>query len=93
MKKKLAQNFSRINMVQFVLRISGPIFYPKNGSFWLFLVNQKLRQKYPVDHRHNYIRLRPLRSLTNFKRGIFSKTLYKLIKFCLIDKKGSFYYI
>ena len=80
-------------MVLFVLRKSGPKFYPKNGSFWLFLVNQKLRRKYPVDHRHNYIRVSPLRSPTNFKKAIISKILNKLIYFCLIDKKGHFYYI
>ena len=70
MMTKLALNFSRINMVQFVLRISGSKFYPKNGSFWLFLVNQKLRQKYPVDQRVNYIKVSHLRSPTNFKKSI-----------------------
>ena len=60
-------------MMQFVLRNSGPKFYSKNGSFWLFLVNQKLRRKNPVDHRHNYIKVSALRSPTNFKKGIFSK--------------------
>ena len=93
MKTKLALNFSRINMVQFVLRNSGLKFYPKNGSFWLFLVNQKLRQKYPVDHRLNYIEMSPLRSTKNFKKIVFSKTLHKSFHFCLIDKKGRFYYI
>ena len=68
----------------FVLRNSGPKFYPKSGSFWLLLVIQKLRQKYPVG---------PLRSPTNLSKGLFSKTLYNLIYFCLIDKKGRFYYI
>ena len=80
-------------MVYFVLRNSGPKFYPKNGSFWHFLVNQKLRQKYPADQRDIYIKVSPLRSPTNFKKGIFSTTLYKLICYCLIDKKGRFYYI
>ena len=79
--------------MQFVLRNSGPKFYPKNGSFWLFLVNQKLRQKDPADHRHNYTKVSPLRSPTNFMEGIISKILYKLICFCLIGKKGHFYYI
>ena len=87
------RSLSRNRMVQFVLRNSGPKFYPKNGSFWLFLVNQKLRRKYPVDHRHKIIKVSLLRSSTNFKKGIISKILYKLIYFCLIDKKGHFYYI
>ena len=80
-------------MVQFVSQKSGAKFYPKNGSFWLFLVNQKLRQKYPVDHRHNYIKGSFIHSPTDFKNGIISKILCKLIYFCLIDKKGRFYYI
>ena len=62
-------------MAQFVLKNSGPKFYPKNGSFWLFLVNQKLRQKNPVDHKHNSIKVSPLCSRTNFKKG------YILFKF------------
>ena len=77
-------------MVQLVLRTSGPKFYPKNGSFWLFLVNQKLRRKYPVDHRHNYIKVSLLRSSTNFNKGIISKTMYKLNYYCLIGKKRLF---
>ena len=77
-------------MVQFILRNSGPNFYLKNGSFWLFLVNQKLRRNYPVDHRHTYIKVSPLRSPANFMKGIISKILYKLLYFCLIDKKRSF---
>ena len=82
-------------MVQFVLRNSGPKFYPKNESFWFFLVHKKLRQKYKVDHRHIYIYIKvsPLRSPTNFKKGIISKILYKLTYFCLIDIKGHFYHI
>ena len=72
---------------------SGPKIYPKNGSFCFFLVIQKLRRKYPVDHRHNYIKVSPLRSPTNFKKDTISITLYKLIYFCSIDKKGLFHYI
>ena len=75
------------------MRSSGLKFYPKIWSFWLFLVNQKLRRKYPVDLRHNFIKESVLRSPTNFKKGLFTKTLYKLIYFCLINKKGRFYYI
>ena len=32
-------------MAQFVLRTSGPKFYPKNGSCWLLLVNQKFDEQ------------------------------------------------
>ena len=78
-------------MVQFVLRNSGPKFYPKNGSFWLFLVNQKLRQKYPVDHRHNYIKVSPLRSPTNFKKGIISKKIAYCLKIVFKNKDGILY--
>ena len=47
----------------------------------------------PSRNRHKYIKESALRSPTNFKKGIFTKTMYKLINFCLIDKKGRFYYI
>ena len=68
MRTKLAWNFSWINMVIFDWQNSGPKFYPKNESFWLVLVNQNLRRKYPVDNRHIYIKVSPLRSPTNFMK-------------------------
>ena len=47
---------------------------------------------FQIIYRHNYIKVSSLRSSTNFKKGIFSKTLYKLIYFCLIGKNRRFYY-
>ena len=91
MKPKLAYNFSRINMVYFVLQNSCPKFYPKNGSVWLFLVNQKLRRKHPVDHRHNYMKVSPLRSPTNFKKGVFSKKNANCLKIVFKSKVGILY--
>ena len=73
--------------------IRAQSFTPKMVHFWRFLVNQKLRRKYPVVHRHNYIKVSPLRSLKNLNKGIISKTLYKVIYLCLPDKKVCFYYI
>ena len=79
-------------MVQFVLQNSGPKFYPKNGSFWFFLVNRKLRQKYPVNHRHIYINVSLLRSPTNFNQEIFSKKNFaNRLKTVFKEKVGILY--
>ena len=67
------------------MRNSGPKFYPMVHFGFSYLI-----KKYPVDLRHNTIKVSPLRSPTNFKKSIFSKTLYKLIYFSLIDKEGRF---
>ena len=80
-------------MAQFVLKNSGPKFYPKNGSFWLFLVNQKLRQKNPVDHKHNSIKVSPLCSRTNFKKGYILQNILYFNLFLFDRQIGCFYYI
>ena len=54
---------------------------PKRGRFGFSQLIKNYAKKYPVDHRHNYIKVSSLRSSTNFKKGIFSNTLYKLIYF------------
>ena len=48
-RTKVASNFTRINMVPFLLRNSQQKFYPKNGSIWLFSINQELRGNYFVN--------------------------------------------
>ena len=67
-------------------------FTPKMGRFGFSQLIKNYAKKYPVDHRHNYFKVSSLRSSTNFKKGIFSKTVYKLIYFCLMGKKRRFYY-
>ena len=67
-------------MVLCVLRNSGPKLYPKNGSFWLFIVIQKLRQNCPVNHRHSYIKVSPLRSPTNFQKDYSPKKIANRLK-------------
>ena len=71
-------------------KFRAQIFTPKMGQFGFFCLSKITPKKNSVDHRHNYIKVSHLRSTTNFKRGIISKILYKLIYFCLIDKKGHF---
>ena len=56
-------------------------------SFWLFLVNQKLRRKNPADHRHNYIKVSHLRSPINIMKGIFSKKKLQIVQKLFLNKK------
>ena len=63
-----------------VIRTQNFRISPQKWVILAFLVNQKLRQKYPVDHRHNCIKVSPLRSPTNSKKGIFSKKIANRLK-------------